>query len=474
MVVLATAARNKHLVKHSVRDTFDCIERISTQTLTGKAMASLDVSSLFTNVPLMETVDYICEMIEHNNLQIGLPTPYLKELILRCTMNVNFLFNGSVYRQIDGVAMGSPLGPLLADIFMSKLENTVLREEISKFSLYVRYMDDTLVFYDSNKSLTDILEVFNSAHPSINFTYEAEQDGTIAFLDVLLTRQEDGSIQRSVFRKTTWTGQYIHFQSFVPMKIKRNLIRCLYERACKICTPESLPKELDIIRETLRQNGYPDRFIEANLNPKDSKPDYYTVPKKPIYLSLPYKGEAVCHTLRRTVSKAFNRTYNAAEVRFTFTNRPLFQPKLKDVLPCRATSMCIYRFACPCGASYVGRTTRSLSTRMAEHMPSWFLKGERKSINSSILAHLIDTGHSVDRNSAFSIIYRINQRLPRLAKLKLLSTAEAVAIHMEQPNLCVQKRFVQTLQLPWPSINPRCEDVSVSHLADHNTTHAIT
>ena len=150
---------HKHLVKHSARDTFDCIERISNQVLIGKKMLSLDVTSLFTNVPLMETVDYICQIIERDNLQIDLPKPYIKELLLRCTMNVNFLFNGLIYRQIDGVAMGSPLGPRLANIFMSKLENTILHEEISEFSLYMRYMDDTLLFFDENKSISEILEV---------------------------------------------------------------------------------------------------------------------------------------------------------------------------------------------------------------------------------------------------------------------------------------------------------------------------
>ena len=48
-------------------------------------------------------------------------------LVLRCTMNVQFQFNNKYYRQIDGVTMGSPLGPLLADVFMAKLENGPLK-----------------------------------------------------------------------------------------------------------------------------------------------------------------------------------------------------------------------------------------------------------------------------------------------------------------------------------------------------------
>ena len=78
-------------------------------------------------------------MIDTLKIDIGLPTLTLKEL-LRCTMNVEFLFNKQFYRQTDGVAMVSPLGPFLADMFMSKLENVVLKDLIAKFDTYVRYM----------------------------------------------------------------------------------------------------------------------------------------------------------------------------------------------------------------------------------------------------------------------------------------------------------------------------------------------
>ena len=68
-------------------------------------------------------IDYILESISSHNMEIDLPPNKLKELILKCTMNVQLRFNGQLYRQIDVVAMRSPIGPILADIFMAKLEN---------------------------------------------------------------------------------------------------------------------------------------------------------------------------------------------------------------------------------------------------------------------------------------------------------------------------------------------------------------
>ena len=140
--------------------------------------------------------------------------------------------------------MGSPLGPLLADVFMGKLESTVLHHTIANFVVYKRYVDDILCVCSTEINLDDTLLTFNNAHPNISFTYEKEEGEQINFLDVHLSKREDGSLQRSVHRKRTWNGQHIHFESFVPLKQKRNLIRCLTSRAIRICTTDPLANEL--------------------------------------------------------------------------------------------------------------------------------------------------------------------------------------------------------------------------------------
>ena len=68
--------------------------------------------------------------------------------------------------------------------------------------------------------------------------------------------------------------------------------------------------------------------------------------------------------------------------------------------------MCIYRFDCSCGASYLGRKARNLSKRMAEHHPAWLGKGVVKSIRSSIVEHLVDTGHQVIYKMPFRYIIK--------------------------------------------------------------------
>ena len=96
----------------------------------------------------------------------------LKQLSYFCTRNIQFTFDGQIYRQKDGVAIWSPLGPLLADIFMGKLENEQLSPIMDRFRLYGRYVDDIICVTDQNTNLTDVLNIFNSAHKSIQFTIE--------------------------------------------------------------------------------------------------------------------------------------------------------------------------------------------------------------------------------------------------------------------------------------------------------------
>nr|VZH93636.1 unnamed protein product [Spirometra erinaceieuropaei] len=143
-----------------------------------------------------------------------------------------------------------------------------------------QYVDDIFCLTDGTTDTEELVQKFDSAHPSLKFTTETEADNEIAFLDVFLHRQEDGSIQRRLFRKKTWTGQYVNFHSFVPLNIKRNLVQGLAARVRRICSPEAIEEELQQLRNTLRENGYPDRFILQNIGEHVEKPTVATAEKK--------------------------------------------------------------------------------------------------------------------------------------------------------------------------------------------------
>ena len=90
-------------------------------------MVLFDVKSLFTSVSLKKTVDVILlRVCNREEISAVLTKNELKKLLTLCTKNVHFTQNNEIYVQNDGVAMGSPLGPILANVFMIKLENTLV------------------------------------------------------------------------------------------------------------------------------------------------------------------------------------------------------------------------------------------------------------------------------------------------------------------------------------------------------------
>ena len=84
------------------------------------------------------------------------------------------MFNTKFYKQIDGVAMGSPLGPALANIFMCSLENKWLKDcpDSLKPVFYRRYVDDIFVLFSSLDQAKMFKKYFSSKHPNINFSLE--------------------------------------------------------------------------------------------------------------------------------------------------------------------------------------------------------------------------------------------------------------------------------------------------------------
>nr|CAH8863846.1 unnamed protein product [Trichobilharzia regenti] len=188
------------------------------------------------------------------------------------------------------------------------------------------------------------------------------------FLDVHLTRNADNSLKRSIYKKPTWNGQFINFQSFVPLSRKRNLVYTLSSRIRKICS-EEVAEELRNLRKTLIENGFPLRFIDKNLKSKKISEKVHSIPKKILLLNLEFKGDIEAEILRKRVSKSLRKPYFAASLRLTFSCKKLFSQNAKDKLLHWATSTCMYQLTCSCGAEYVGHTMRRLEKRACEHYP---------------------------------------------------------------------------------------------------------
>ncbi|KAA3676317.1 uncharacterized protein DEA37_0004741 [Paragonimus westermani] len=356
LVSLIEPVRSR-LAVHSLKDTFEFVELTSNINVKHQIVTSFDVESLFTNVLLDEVINIVCNYATEHKLALGISIDELWKLLKMCTSNIQSVFNGTYYRQIDGVAMGSPLGPVLADIFMGHLEH-FMSTEIRNTLFYKRYVDDIFAVFDGHWQVTAFHKLLNGLHNKLTFTLEFEQNERISFLDVLLKRREDGSLSRGVYRKSTWTGQYLHFKSFTPIAQKRGLVRTLFHRFRRIATDDELESELTLLHETLIENG-----------------------------------DSVSALIKRRSDAALKRTYNAA--RLVYVDETIRVPTTprKDVVPLFAQSNIVYTFDCICGSRYVGRTRRHLGTRINEHIPKWLLNSGVGCAVSAIKKHLLQTGH---------------------------------------------------------------------------------
>lgn len=372
-------------------------------------MASLDVTNLFTQIPLVETIQ-ICtdQLFQTPDTKVaGLSRTDFKHLLELAVKENHFIFNKQLYDQMDGVAMGSPLGPTLANSFLCFHEAKWLANCPAEFKpiLYRRYVDDTFVLFKSTDHVSKFQEYMNSQHANIKFTSEIERNGKLPFLDVLV-EQKGQAFCTSIFRKNTFTGLYSKFDSFLPLQYKVGLIRTLLVRAFRICSNyECVHDEFTIVKNLLEKNGFPlsilDRVIKKFwLKMYCRKPSIQGCSKFPVLICLPFTG-VHCLDLRSKISRFVRNYYPQASVRFVFQTKRRIRNLFvyKDRLPLLLRSGVVYKFECSgCSATYIGKTKRHLKTRVYEHLGVSVRTGRTLSSppDSAVRDHALHCGHPLE------------------------------------------------------------------------------
>ena len=207
---------------------------------------SYDVESLFTNIPINETIDYILDQIYNKKkLKPICPKLIFKHLLFKLANEVTFTINNNFVKQTDGCAMGGPLSVTFSDIFMIKMENDIVIPTRPVF--YHRYVDD--IYNRRKENIEDSLfKALNSYYKNIKLTIEINP---IKFLDTHL-HNKDGTYVTKVYRKEAKIPA--HWSSQIPKRYKRNSIKVDLHRAKKIST--NLKEEIKFIRN---------KFIKADL-----------------------------------------------------------------------------------------------------------------------------------------------------------------------------------------------------------------
>ena len=285
-------------------------------------MCSFDISSLFTNVPLEKTINICADALycDDSDAQPFISKAVFIELMKSATSGVEFSFNDIMYKQTDGVAMGSPLGPALANIFVGFYEEKFF-SQISEPSTYFRYVDDTFAIFRNEEESKNFFNQLSCLYPSLKFTFEKEKNNCLPFLDVNVERTVTG-FEASVYRKPTFTGQYLHWESFSPTKQKTNLISTLVHRGLTICTKSKLNEEIKHIKNILWDNGYPESIIDSNISKKIaqfSMPERFG-PECPVYLRVRWIRKASIG-LEKNVKTVVESCYGSVTSRVAFTSK---------------------------------------------------------------------------------------------------------------------------------------------------------
>ena len=218
-----------------------------------------------------------------------------------------------------------------ANIFVGFHERRLF-DNTAKPGVYFQYVDDSFVVFGFLLDCDHFEEKLNLLHPALKFTVEKEQNNYLHFLDVVVEKEDTGFLT-SIYRKPTFTGQYIRWNSFSPKTRKISLIKTLVHRALMICSKTKLAPELDKIKQLLIDNGYPADVLLSCINQKLANfvaEKTFGPEKCPAYLKLLWIGN-VSSKFENQINKAISSCLYAVKPRMVFNTRVVLPSAKEDV-----------------------------------------------------------------------------------------------------------------------------------------------
>jgi peptide-methionine (R)-S-oxide reductase len=254
-----------------IKDTNHFLEICRNTTLPPNArIVTFDVSSLYTNIPHEEGIFALGEFLsKFENVKTVKMLQELTRIVLESNI---FEFDGKLYIQISGVAMGSKMAPSFAILYMAWLEEKLLLQAPIKPFIWRRFIDDIFaVFTCSDEELKEFITWINSIHPSIKFTAEFNQNG-VPFLDTYVSIKGDKFVIRPHVKPTD-NKQYVLPTSCHPRHIISSIPYSQALRIKRICTDhDTLLDEMKNLKGFFTNRGYDEKEVETSIQRVLSKP----------------------------------------------------------------------------------------------------------------------------------------------------------------------------------------------------------
>lgn len=256
--------------KYHIKDSYEFVRFIRETTIKhNDILVSFDVVSMYTSIPFDISYNIIMSRAFLFFDEFGINRQLLSSILVFLLEESSvFMALGHVYKQINGLPMGSCLSPLIARIVMDEIIKLLL----SKISLtFVKvFVDDTIAAIDK-RLVTQALDVLNSFAPNqIKFTLEREsENGSINFLNVTLTRNGN-MIRTNWFRKSFASGRLLNYFSSHKWTIILGTAAHFIKTVLFLSDPDFYHDNKERIIETLCLNSFPEITILTLMN------TYYT------------------------------------------------------------------------------------------------------------------------------------------------------------------------------------------------------
>lgn len=335
----------------------------------GYVLASLDVTSLFTNV----SVERACGVIKKkwNTIRhyTKIPSDRFINLVRFCMIDcAYFSYQGKTYKQIFGTAMGSPLAATIANLVMDDLMDVCISAIDVDILFMKKYVDDFLVAIRPN-DLNGLITVFKEYDEHIDFTHEEEENGSINFLDINIKHDHNGGLILDWYTKPMCSNRILNFRSSHKYKTKLNTAYGFINRVLSISDVSLHEMRIADIKRILKINSYPltiiDKLIQRFCDAKNS-----TVPKIRVdNVDARYTTMTYIRGMSEQLEKLFGEHLTNTKIAYKYARKvdSLFTVT-KDRISDEKKSNVIYEIPCKdCSTVYIGQTGRRLEDRMKEH-----------------------------------------------------------------------------------------------------------
>ncbi|XP_067618087.1 uncharacterized protein [Eurosta solidaginis] len=400
--ILQNIVSDKYNIKNSQR----LKENIKNLTIEDdETLISLDVVSLFTNIPIHFAIGTIMKQWTglQNHTKIS-KTQFLKILEFCLRENNYFVHDGTFYQQTYGMPMGNPLSPTIADIVLDKIIDdsiTELRSKDIHVKYITKYVDDMFAIVKIN-DVEEILKIFNGQHTKIKFTLERETNNKLAFLDIEVHNTEN-KIRTNWYKKAVASSRMIHYLSNHPWSQKKNTAIGFIKKVYSLSDQEFMEENKRNIKNILQKNGYPNAVIEAFITAAENKTRNCNINTErednnnKIYIGVTYVPQLTDNNTLGKIIKSNNLSY-AHKPHHTIRS---IYTKTKDKINKEQLHNVVYEIQCKgkqgesCNKVYIGTTKRSLETRVNEHKSD----AKNNKYTTALSQHLIENNHTADFNN---------------------------------------------------------------------------